>query len=69
MGYGFESNYIPFLFINYIFMNEFEFYVKVEGYKESRQIVYADTVDEARQKISDELNKQGFMNIQYIMKM
>lgn len=49
-------------------MNEFEFYVKVEGYKESRQIAYGDTVEEARQKISDELNKQGFMNIQYIMK-
>ena len=49
-------------------MNEYEFYVKVEGYRESRQVAYGDTVEEARQNITDDLNKQGFMNIQYIIK-
>ncbi len=50
------------------YMNEYEFYVKVEGYKESRQVAYGNTVEEAHQNITDDLNKQGFMNIQYIIK-
>ena len=49
-------------------MNEYEFYVKVEGYRESRQVAYGDNVEEARQNIADDLNKQGFMNIQSIIK-
>lgn len=46
---------------------EFQFLVKIEGYKEKNLTSYGNDIEDAKQKLICELNKQGFLNILYIV--
>lgn len=48
-------------------MNEFEFLVKIEGYKEKTLASSGDSLEDAKFALESELNISGFMDIQYII--
>lgn len=48
-------------------MGEYQFIVKVEGYKESLITSYGLDRDDARQKLEYDFNTRGLVNILYIL--
>lgn len=46
---------------------EFEFLVKIEGYKEKHIIEFGCSYESARNSLIEKLNIEGFMDIQYVL--
>lgn len=46
---------------------EFEFLVKVEGYKEKTYTYYGNNVDEAKDRLQSDLYEYGLCDILYII--
>lgn len=48
-------------------MNEYQFQVKIEDYKEKILTSYGEDKEDAKQRLKYTLQETGFANIQYIL--